>query len=80
MQERSRYVGAGHLLYLARKLWTAPARPVDRRVDTAPEGQVRLFPAGAAIDLGNPKVVVFFLALMIALIAGTVRLRMPVHE
>jgi threonine/homoserine/homoserine lactone efflux protein len=58
-----RYAGAAYLLYLAWKLWTAPARPLDAP-QTAPDGSARLFLTGVAINLGNPKVIVFFLALL----------------
>jgi threonine/homoserine/homoserine lactone efflux protein len=58
-----RYAGAIYLVYLAWKFWTAPARPFDA-ADTSPEGRWSLFLAGAAINLGNPKAVVFFLALL----------------
>jgi threonine/homoserine/homoserine lactone efflux protein len=59
-----RYAAAAYLLYLAWKLWTAPARPVDATIDTSPNGRGRLFLVGLAINLGNPKVIVFFLALL----------------
>jgi threonine/homoserine/homoserine lactone efflux protein len=59
-----RYAAAAYLLYLAWKLWTAPGRPVDATIDTSPNGRGRLFLAGLAINLGNPKVIVFFLALL----------------
>lgn len=58
-----RYLGAAYLLYLAWKLWTAPGRDVASS-DTTPDGGVRLFLAGLAINLGNPKAVLFFLALL----------------
>jgi len=58
-----RYAGAIYLVYLAWKFWTAPARPFNA-ADTSPEGRWPLFHAGAAINLGNPKAVVFFLALL----------------
>ena len=58
-----RYAGAAYLLYLAWKLWTAPARPMGEGRIT-PEEPVRLFLTGLAINLGNPKVIVFFLALL----------------
>lgn len=58
-----RYLGAAYLLYLAWKLWTANAQPASA-VDRSPEGHGRLFLAGLAINLGNPKAVVFFLALL----------------
>jgi threonine/homoserine/homoserine lactone efflux protein len=58
-----RYAGAAYLLYLAWKLWTAPVRPVDAPQARPDEGW-RLFLAGLSINLGNPKVIVFFLALL----------------
>jgi threonine/homoserine/homoserine lactone efflux protein len=58
-----RYAGAAYLLYLAWKFWTAPARTVDT-VDVSPDGHWRLFLTGLAMHLGNPKAIVFFLALL----------------
>lgn len=58
-----RYAGAIYLLYLAWKLWTAPARPVTAH-DATPDSRLHLFLAGVALNLGNPKAVVFFLALL----------------
>jgi threonine/homoserine/homoserine lactone efflux protein len=58
-----RYAGAAYLLYLAWKLWNAPVRAIDSG-EVAPDGHVRLFLAGLAINLGNPKAVVFFLAVL----------------
>jgi len=58
-----RYAGAAYLLYLAWKLWTAPARPLDPSQASA-DGSGGLFLTGLAINLGNPKVIVFFLALL----------------
>ena len=58
-----RYAGAAYLLYLAWKLWTAPPRPLDLS-QASREHRGRLFLTGVAINLGNPKVIVFFLALL----------------
>jgi threonine/homoserine/homoserine lactone efflux protein len=58
-----RYAGAAYILYLAWKAWNAPARPIE----IAPPAQAehgRLFMAGVATNLGNPKNIVFFLALL----------------
>ena len=59
-----RYAAAAYLLYLAWKFWTAPTTPVDTTHDETPDGNLRLFLAGLAINLGNPKNVIFFLALL----------------
>ncbi|HKU95219.1 MAG TPA: LysE family translocator [Vineibacter sp.] len=58
-----RYAGAAYLLYLAWKFWTAPPRAIET-TDVSPDGHGRLFLAGLAINLGNPKAIVFFLALL----------------
>jgi threonine/homoserine/homoserine lactone efflux protein len=58
-----RYAGAAYLLFLAWKLWRAAPRAAAP-ADVAPDGHGRLFLLGLAINLGNPKVIVFFLALL----------------
>jgi threonine/homoserine/homoserine lactone efflux protein len=58
-----RYAGAAYLLYLAWKLWRAPVRPMTD-ASVMSESGARLFWAGLAINLGNPKAVAFFLALL----------------
>ena len=63
-----KYAGAGYLVYLAYRMWTAP---IDaRHIAAAPrrDGRARLFLAGLAVTLGNPKVVAFYLALLPSLI------------
>lgn len=59
-----KYVGAAYLLYLAWKLWTASAAARDVEADTSDVRSLRLFLAGLAVTLGNPKVMVFYLALL----------------
>ena len=58
-----RYAGAAYLLYLAWKLWTALPRPMGS-ASHSPDNRMRLFLTGVAINLGNPKVIAFFLALL----------------
>ena len=55
---------AGYLIYLAYRMWTAPAVPRDVTGDARRDGFVRLFFAGLGVTLGNPKVVAFYLALL----------------
>jgi len=61
-----KYAGAAYLLYLAYRLWTAPAQAL--REDDAPSVQQQrssqLFLGSLALTIGNPKVMVFFLALL----------------
>ena len=59
-----RYAGAAYLLYLAWKLWTAPAKAPDLTPSAVPESAPRLFLGGLALTIGNPKVMVFYLALL----------------
>jgi threonine/homoserine/homoserine lactone efflux protein len=59
-----KYAGAAYLLYLAYKLWTAPMRAQEVTATEAGENPVKLFLAGLAVTMGNPKVMVFYLALL----------------
>jgi threonine/homoserine/homoserine lactone efflux protein len=59
-----KYAGAAYLLFIAYKLWTSPAAALDTRSDTAAESPVKLLLGGLAVTLGNPKVIVFYLALL----------------
>ncbi|MFC4311437.1 LysE family translocator [Steroidobacter flavus] len=62
-----KYAGAAYLLFLAYKLWTAPAKPVsDEGPDLEEKGQkpFQLFLGSLALTLANPKTMVFFLALL----------------
>ena len=60
-----KYLGALYLLYLAWRMWTAPARPIEQSALPArDESPYRLFTGSLALTMGNPKVMVFFLALL----------------
>jgi threonine/homoserine/homoserine lactone efflux protein len=63
-----KYAGAGYLVFLACRMWTAPTQPRDVAGDGRRDGYARLFFAGLAVTLGNPKVVAFYLALLPTLI------------
>jgi threonine/homoserine/homoserine lactone efflux protein len=63
-----KYAGAAYLLFLAWKLWTAPVVPLAEGHVPPAERPGRLFLAGLAVTLGNPKVMVFYLALLPTLI------------
>ncbi len=64
-----KYAGAAYLVFLAWRLWTAPVAIEEQTVPPAKgRGQVRLFLAGLAVTLGNPKVIVFYLALLPSLV------------
>jgi threonine/homoserine/homoserine lactone efflux protein len=59
--ELLRWAGVAYLAFLAWRLWTAPV--VAGGPLPATEGW-RLFGAGMAVTLGNPKIMAFYLALL----------------
>lgn len=59
-----KYAGAAYLLFLAWKLWTSPVKAQSVEANTVREKPVKLFLAGLALTMGNPKVMVFYLALL----------------
>jgi threonine/homoserine/homoserine lactone efflux protein len=63
-----KYAGVVYLLYLAYRLWTQPAEARDVIVEASKDKPLRLFLAGLAVTMGNPKVMVFYLALLPSLI------------
>jgi threonine/homoserine/homoserine lactone efflux protein len=60
----AKYLGAAYLLYLAFRLWTAPARRIDPAGIPRSKYRLQHFFAGLFLALGNPKVMVFFLAIL----------------
>ncbi|AJY09589.1 LysE family translocator [Burkholderia dolosa] len=56
-------LGVAYLLFLAWKMWTAPT---DADADELPRGRspLRMFVAGTLVTLGNPKIMLFYLALL----------------
>jgi threonine/homoserine/homoserine lactone efflux protein len=62
-----RYAGAAYLLYIAVRLWTAPPKTAEVDIESTDSG-LRLFLAGLTVTLGNPKVIVFFMALLPTLV------------
>jgi threonine/homoserine/homoserine lactone efflux protein len=60
-----KFAGAAYLLYLAYRMWTAPARPPgETQVEETSQQPSRLFLGSLSLTLGNPKTMVFFLALL----------------
>ncbi|AJX00022.1 LysE family translocator [Burkholderia gladioli] len=59
--------GIVYLLFLAVKMWLAPAAVDDGQL---PSGQspLRMFAAGLTVSLGNPKIMVFYVALLPTLV------------
>lgn len=64
-----KYAGAAYLLFIAYRLWTAPAKPVDVDAAGNVDGKpLRSFLGGLLLTLGNPKTIAFYLALTPTLI------------
>jgi threonine/homoserine/homoserine lactone efflux protein len=60
-----RYLGAAYLLFLAYKLWSKPLTPLKEPVATdAGQRPSRLFLGSLTLTVGNPKPMVFFVALL----------------
>jgi threonine/homoserine/homoserine lactone efflux protein len=59
-----KYAGVAYLLYLAWKLWTAPVEAREVAGEVKSERPLRLFLGALSLTLGNPKVIIFFLALL----------------
>jgi threonine/homoserine/homoserine lactone efflux protein len=59
--------GIAYLLFLAVKMWFAPAVARDGELPSG-ERPWRMFTAGLMVTLGNPKIMVFYLALLPSII------------
>lgn len=58
-----KYLGAAYLLYLAYKLWRTPLPSLDD-VSVSTQRPLQAFLGSLALTLGNPKTVMFFVALL----------------
>ena len=61
-----KYLGIAYLIYLAWRMWFAPVAPAS--AGAAARTGTGMFLAGLAVTLGNPKIMVFYLALLPTLI------------
>jgi threonine/homoserine/homoserine lactone efflux protein len=59
-----KWAGVAYLLYLAWKLWTAPAERVELNERDGSQHGWRAFVASLMLTLANPKAILFFLALL----------------
>jgi threonine/homoserine/homoserine lactone efflux protein len=59
-----KWAGVAYLLYLAWKLWKAPAERVEVRDDEGRQHGWRAFVASLMLTLANPKAILFFVALL----------------
>ena len=58
-----KWVGVAYLAWLAWKMWTAPVA-VQSGTMPSEDSPAKLFLAGMAVTLGNPKIMMFYLALL----------------
>ena len=58
-----KFAGVAYLLFLAWGMWHAPVT-VEEGSLPEPQGAVRMFLAGLALTIGNPKIMVFYIALL----------------
>jgi threonine/homoserine/homoserine lactone efflux protein len=62
-----KFAGVAYLAWLAWKMWRAPAEIAADALPAAPT-PFRMFLAGLTVTLGNPKIMLFYLALLPTLI------------
>ncbi|CAN5376200.1 LysE family translocator [soil metagenome] len=58
-----KYAGLIYLVYLAYKMWTAPVDIQDGALPNT-DSPLRMFLTGLAVTLGNPKIMMFYMALL----------------
>ncbi len=59
-----KYLGVAYLLFLAWKMWLAPVEIEAEHCIRLKGSGFRMFIAGLAVTMGNPKIMVFYLALL----------------
>lgn len=62
-----KWIGVAYLLYIAWKMWSAPANVGG---EDLPESRsaTKMFLAGLTVTLGNPKIMIFYVALLPSII------------
>ena len=63
-----KWLGAAYLLYLAYKMWQSEPRRMDAVADRGPMSQWNLFVSSLMVTLSNPKAIVFYLAVLPAIV------------
>lgn len=58
-----KWVGVAYLVFLAWKMWNAPAETSEGSIPEAGSAR-KLFFAGMTVTLGNPKIMMFYVALL----------------
>lgn len=63
-----KWLGAAYLLYLAWKMWRSAPQSLDAVADHGPMSQWNLFVSSLMVTLSNPKAIVFYLAVLPAIV------------
>ena len=63
-----KWVGAAYLLYLAFKMWTSQPQQLNAAADRGPMSHWNLFVSSLMVTLSNPKAIVFYLAVLPAIV------------
>jgi threonine/homoserine/homoserine lactone efflux protein len=63
-----KWLGVAYLAWLAWRMWHAPVQPREVAADLRVERPWAPFGAGLAVTMGNPKVMVFYVALLPTLV------------
>lgn len=63
-----KWLGAAYLLFLAWKMWRSEPRRLDAVADRGPMSQWTLFVSSLMVTLSNPKAIVFYLAVLPAIV------------
>lgn len=66
-----RYAGAAYLVWMGVKLWTAVPVVPELRPMTGRRGLLAVFATGVALNLGNPKMPLFYVALLPSVVGAS---------
>jgi threonine/homoserine/homoserine lactone efflux protein len=69
-----RYGGAAYLVWMGIGLWRAKPLAADQQPAVAPRSLVATYATGVALNLGNPKMPLFYLALLPAVVGPALTL------
>lgn len=63
-----KWIGAAYLVYLAIRMWRSEPHKLDAVADRGPMSQWSLFMSSLMVTLSNPKAIVFYLAVLPAIV------------
>ncbi len=63
-----KWLGAAYLIYLAYRMWTSEPERLDAVADRGPLSHKSLFLGSLMVTLSNPKAIVFYLAVLPAIV------------